>query len=101
MKVFVLILSLLLVTFQYRIWWGSSTVFSVLALQEQIADQKAINEQLSQRNKQLQAEVMDLKHGIAVIEARAREQLGMIQQGEVFYQIVKTPQPKRHLALSD
>ena len=73
---------------QYRLWYGQSHVASVQEMLIQVAAQQSENQVLLARNDQLKMEVYDLKHGDAVIEARARTQLGMIQQGEIFYQIV-------------
>ena len=42
----------------------------------------------SERNKQIIAEVADLKAGMAAIEERARSELGMIGRNETFYQVV-------------
>jgi cell division protein FtsB len=46
-------------------------------------------EKLRQRNRALQAEVLDLKKGLDAVEERARSELGMIKEGEVFYQVVE------------
>jgi cell division protein FtsB len=43
------------------------------------------------RNSALEAEVLDLKEGMAAAEERARTELGMIQTGETFYQIAPAP----------
>lgn len=61
-------------------------------LQSELAEQRTENEKLLTRNRALQAEVEDLKKGLAAIEERAREDLGMIQEGETFFQIVPAPQ---------
>ena len=53
-----------------------------------MAAQRADNEQLSERNKQLAAEVRDLKSGFTALEERARSDLGMIANNETFYQVV-------------
>ena len=49
------------------------------------------NQQLRERNQALEAEVQDLKQGLGAIEERAREELGMIKEGETFYQIIEEP----------
>lgn len=83
----VVLLGLLLLT-HYRLWFGASSYVSVQQLQRQIEAQKTVNQQLSQRNQSLAAEVADLKHGLEAIEERARVELGFIKRNEVFYQIV-------------
>ena len=54
------------------------------------------NSQLAARNSALEAEVVDLKQGIAAAEERARTELGMIQDGETFYQIAPATPPSSH-----
>ena len=46
------------------------------------------NAHLRARNAALQAEVDDLKSGVAAMEGRARTDLGMVRQGETFYLLV-------------
>ena len=60
-------------------------------MNQQIAEQKAKNDSFKQRNETLNAEVRDLKQGNAAIEERARSELGMIKQDEVFYQVIDQP----------
>lgn len=57
-------------------------------LSQQIDKQEEANATLKARNDALDAEVRDLKTGYAAIEERARSELGMIKQDEVFYQVV-------------
>ena len=59
-------------------------------LNRQIEKQNEINAGLKQRNDTLDAEVRDLKQGYAAIEERARSELGMVKQDEVFYQVLNT-----------
>lgn len=58
-------------------------------LEQRVAAQKAENEQLRTRNRALAADVEDLKTGREAIEERAREELGMVRDDEVFYQVVE------------
>ena len=60
---------------------------------QQISEQKEKNIAAKQRNETLNAEVRDLKQGSAAIEERARTELGMIKQDEVFYQVIDQPLP--------
>tara|TARA_B100000767_G_scaffold248108_1_gene248779 strand:+ start:1507 stop:1785 length:279 start_codon:yes stop_codon:yes gene_type:complete len=78
-----------LVAMQYSLWWGQSGLLEVALLQERITAQEAVNAGLSKRNRQLHAEVLDLKQGISAIEERARHDLGMIKPNETFYQLVE------------
>lgn len=91
---FLFLLIIIFLGLQYRLWFGEANLLLVRQLEEQIADQQSENERLQTRNRQLEAEVMDLKKGISAIEERARSDQGMIKQGETFYQLVE-PSPVR------
>ena len=67
----------------------AGSVAEVWELRQAVERQRAENEALRERNLALEAEVADLKQGLAAIEERARTELGMIREGEVFYQIVE------------
>lgn len=73
---------------QYRLWLSGDGVRELARLSEAVASQKAENAELQERNKQMVAEVSDLKAGMAAIEERARSELGMIGRNETFYQVV-------------
>jgi cell division protein FtsB len=77
-----------LVLLQYRLWVSNDGVHETLRLQAAVAAQTAENARLSERNRQLAAEVRDLKQGYAALEERARSELGMITGNETFYQVV-------------
>jgi len=79
---------------QYPLWFGKGGWLRVWSLERQVQEQKLANAALSQRNGALDAEVRDLKQGFEAIEERARYELGMVKQDEVFFQAVrpaKTP----------
>ena len=77
------------IALQHRLWLGESNVNDAELLRQQVAMQKLQNSLMAKKNQRLRTEVMDLKGGHQVIEAHARTRLGMISQGEVFYQIVR------------
>lgn len=87
-----LILIVLLIALQLKLWVGEGGMRDLHALRARSAAQDAENTKLKQRNAALSAEVQDLKHGQQAIEARARSELGLIKPGETFYQVV-TPAP--------
>lgn len=89
MKWILFILLGLLLLLQYRLWLGDGGIPEVLQLQEEVASVKQDVEQLKQRNQALDAEVQDLKTGLDAIEERARSELGMIKQGETYYQVIE------------
>lgn len=88
MKRFTLVLALLLAALQHRLWEGESGLRAVQGLQVGLAQQHAQNEQLRRRNQGLYAEIRDLHGGVEAIEERARNELGMIREGETFFRIV-------------
>ena len=83
-------LGLLLVVLgtQYRLWLSEDGVREVAQLRQSVAMQKAENERLADRNRQLAEEVRDLKVGFSALEERARSELGMVADNETYYQVV-------------
>lgn len=82
------LLAILLAVFlglQYRLWVGEGSYAHRARLQQEIARQQAENERLRERNRALAVEVADLKNGHKVIEERARQDMGMIKEGETFF----------------
>jgi cell division protein FtsB len=73
---------------QYRVWFSEDGVREVARLKQAVARQQSENAQLTDRNRQLAAEVRDLKTGMDALEERARSDLGMIARNETFYQVV-------------
>jgi len=85
------LLFVLLLSLQYRLWVGDGSLAEVWDLYQQVEVQRDENQRLRERNQALEAEVQDLKQGLGAIEERAREELGMIKEGETFYQIIEPP----------
>jgi cell division protein FtsB len=83
----------LLVLIQYPLWFGKGGWVRAWDLDRQVAAQKKTNDELKRRNSGLEAEVKDLKNGLEAIEERARFELGMVKDNEVFFQVLEsTPQ---------
>ena len=95
MRIFALALAAALVLLQYRLWVSDQGMREVARLQTAVDAQQAANREQSKRNRQLAAEVADLKGGMTALEERARSELGMVGSSETFYQIVTgtTPAP--------
>lgn len=83
-----LLLVAMLLVLQYRLWVGEGSLADLHLLKQDIERQKEELLQMQRRNQALQAEVDDLKKGLEAIEERARNDLGMVREGEIFYQIV-------------
>lgn len=95
MKVLTLTLATLIALIQYPLWLGKGSWLRVWEVDQQIRAQRETNRQLQARNNALEAEVRDLKVGLEAIEERARSELGMIRQDEIFFQILETAPPVR------
>jgi cell division protein FtsB len=82
------VLLLLFLLLQFKMWFGEGGYRDVQRLAQRVEEQAQENEALARRNRELQAEVEDLRQGLEAIEERARSELGMIKESEEFYQIV-------------
>jgi cell division protein FtsB len=87
------VLFALLCLLQYRLWVGEGSQAEVYNLRQDMAVQQQELDRLRKRNQALMAEVQDLKEGLEAVEELARNEMGMIRDGEVFYQIVDAPPP--------
>ncbi len=85
------VLVALLVLLQLPLWFGKGGLIRVREMERQVAAQREVNQTLEARNASQEAEVRDLKSGYEAIEERARYELGLVKEGEVF---VQTPQKK-------
>ena len=88
MRIFAAVLALALVLLQYRLWLSDQELREVSRLQAAVDTQGAANREQRERNRQLIAEVTDLKVGLTALEERARSELGMVGSSETFYQVV-------------
>jgi cell division protein FtsB len=91
LRVLAIVLVILIVAIQTQLWFGKGGWIKVWELDRQVLAQRAANDKLRERNAALDAEVRDLKTGYDAIEERARNDLGMIRQDEVFYQVIEPP----------
>lgn len=88
MRSLVVILLLVLLALQVKMWFGDGGYSDVKRLAVRVEEQARQNETLAQRNRELQAEVEDLRQGLHAVEERARSELGMVKENEQFYQVV-------------
>ena len=93
MRFLALALVLLIALIQNPLWFGKGGWLRVWELGRQVDTQRDTNTQLAERNAALDAEVLDLKQGYDAIEERARSDLGMVKQDEVFFQILQPAPP--------
>ncbi|MEK6749145.1 MAG: cell division protein FtsB [Pseudomonadota bacterium] len=89
MKWLTFVLLGVLAVLQYKLWVGEASVWTASRTESAIAQQRAENLRLTDRNSALEAEVVDLKQGHEAAEERARSELGMVRKGEVFFRVVE------------
>lgn len=90
MRLITIGLAVLLVLIQYPLWLGKGGWLRVSELSKQVSTEQQKSDALKARNAKLQSEVHDLKEGTEAVEERARYELGMIKEGEVFVQIIES-----------
>ena len=78
----------LLLLLQYRLWLGEGGIIERASLEQRVADETELNSTLRERNEALTSQVLELQQGEAMLEAVAREDLGLVQEGEEFYLFV-------------
>ncbi len=92
MKLLTLLLVSLIAVLQYQLWYGKGNWITVWDLEKQVKTERQANRGLQSRNTVLEAEVNDLKQGFEAIEERARSELGMVKQDEMFFQVLTNNQ---------
>jgi cell division protein FtsB len=88
MRIITAILVLFLLLLQHRLWFGKNSVSDYLALKASVVQQEQQNDKLVKRNKVIYADIFDLKNGLQAVEERARNELGMIKDGETFFRVI-------------
>jgi len=89
LKTLVVILAILFVFLQYKLWFADDGVQQTQALQARIAKQQEENTKVQHENQDLNTEIVSLKKNPNEVEGLARDRLGMVKQGETYYQFVK------------
>jgi cell division protein FtsB len=92
MRLITLSLFALLILIQYPLWLGKGGWFRVWDLDKQVETARKKNDELKARNAKLGSEVQDLREGTEAVEERARYELGMLKDGEIFVQILDANQ---------
>jgi cell division protein FtsB len=87
------LLLIMLAGLQYRLWFAQGSLAEQHRLEQQLREQTEVNRRLRERNAVVEREVLELQSGTRGIEQRAREQLGLIREGETFYMVVEKPTP--------
>jgi cell division protein FtsB len=89
MKILLSIITVLIILLQYRLWYGDGGIREIQAYQQRLDDLNVQVEENRERNEALYAEVEDLRKGQEALEERARDELGMIREGETFFQVIE------------
>lgn len=93
MRFLMVVLVVVLALLQARLWVSNGGLREVWRLEAEVARRTEDVSRLAARNSALEAEVLDLRQGLAAAEERARTELGMIHSGETFYQIAPAAPP--------
>lgn len=88
MKLLTFVLVALIALIQYPLWLGKGSWLRVWEVGQQTEAQRAVNQKLQVRNGAVDADVRDLKQGVEAVEERARGELGMVKQDEIFFQLL-------------
>ena len=88
MKILIAVLLVILIGLQYKLWFGDGSLSEVVQLNRELEIQKNKLQALEERNRILEAQVLDLQNGLDAFEEKARNDLGMIKQGETFIQLI-------------
>ncbi|MCP3908670.1 MAG: cell division protein FtsB [Oceanicoccus sp.] len=88
MRWILILLIAILVSLQYRLWFGQGSWEQIVSLERELEQQQLVSQRLRDRNQVLENEVRDLKSGLESVEERARSELGLIKDGETFYLLI-------------
>ena len=94
MRILAIFFAIIIIALQWPLWAGKGSWLRVWQLDTELSEYRISNAKLKERNDALEAEVRDLKTGTDAIEERARNELGMIREEEVFFQVLdRAPLP--------
>lgn len=100
MRLITIALAVLLLLIQYPLWLGKGGWLDVADMRDQVEQTRQKTDQLEARNAKLESEVRDLREGLGAVEERARYELGMIKQNEIFVQVLrKDEQPAESMTV--
>lgn len=86
MRTIMILLILALIGLQYKLWIGDGSISQWIQIDQRRANQEEENKQLMVRNHVIEADIAELKSGDQALEEQARFELGMVKNGEVYYQ---------------
>jgi cell division protein FtsB len=89
MRAIVIFLIVTLISLQYKLWLGDGSVRQWVRMEKKLDEQEKNNQTLITRNHTLEADIEELKSGDQALEEQARYELGMVKDGETYYQFVE------------
>ncbi len=89
MRLILICLTALLILIQYPLWLGKGGWLRVWDLSRQLDAAMGKEQELKARNAKLASEVQDLKERTGAVEERARYELGLIKDNEIFVQVLE------------
>lgn len=89
MRPLIVLLLILLLGLQYKLWFGHSSISQLNETQESIVLQQQENTKVEAENEAILADIRELKSGDQALEAHARSELGMITEKEEYYQFIE------------
>lgn len=89
MRMVVILLVVTLLGLQAKLWVGTGSIAQWLHLEKKLAAQEGDNKIMAARNRALEADIAELKSGDQALEEQARFELGMIKEGESYYQFIE------------
>lgn len=90
MRILTFIMVLIVLALQYRVWFGEYGVRDIRNLKQEVARQQEANTTVAQRNQLMYADIEDLRNAHEAVEERARNELGLVREGETFFRIIPT-----------
>lgn len=92
MKWLATLLAFMLVALQLNLWVGEGSFEDITRLERELEKQNRLNHRDRERNRMLAVEIAHLKNGLGGVEELAREDMGMVKQGETFFLVVDSTQ---------
>lgn len=89
MRLLHILLAVLFVGLQYSFWFGDNGYVENQRLDQELLAQSAAVEAQQRINEALGNQVLDLKSGLDATEELARQNLGLIKEGETFILIIE------------
>lgn len=89
MRMIVVFLLVALLGLQCKLWIGDGSIAQWLLLEKKVVAQEEENKKLAARNHAIEADIAELKSGDQALEEQARFELGMVKEGETYYQVAE------------